>query len=118
MVLGNIKLFVQVESCTFNSEFIVMDINLSYNCLLERPWIHMVGAVPLTLHQRVKFMADKNLITVVAEEDMVATTTISTPYIEVKKDATECVFDHLRSLLLQIQKTDLKRQHLIYHKIP
>ena len=36
-VLGNIKLPIQVGPCTFNSEFIVMDINHFYNCLLERP---------------------------------------------------------------------------------
>ena len=36
-VLGNIKLPIQVGPCTFNSEFIVMDINPFYNCLLERP---------------------------------------------------------------------------------
>ena len=48
--------------------------------------------MPSTLHQKVKFVVDENLIIVIAEEDMVATTTISTPYIEVKEDATECFF--------------------------
>ena len=48
--------------------------------------------VPSTIHQKVKFVVDENLITVVIEEDMVATTTVSTPYIEVKKDATKCSF--------------------------
>ena len=42
-LLGNIELPIQVGPCTFNSEFIVMDINPSYNCMLGRPWIHMVG---------------------------------------------------------------------------
>ena len=36
-ILGNIKLPIQVGPCTFDSEFIVMDINPSYNCLLGRP---------------------------------------------------------------------------------
>ena len=54
--------------------------------------IHMARAMPLTLHQKVKFIVDKNLITVVAEEDMVATTIISTPYFEVKENAIECSF--------------------------
>ena len=91
-VLENTELLVQVGPCTFNSKFIVMDINPSYNYLLGRPWIYMFGAVPLTLHQKVKFVTNENLITVVAEEDMVATTTVSTPYIEVKKDAIEYSF--------------------------
>ncbi|KAH1247093.1 hypothetical protein GmHk_06G017059 [Glycine max] len=32
--------------------FQVMDINLAYNYLLGRPWIHSVGVVPSTLHQK------------------------------------------------------------------
>ena len=35
-VLENIKLLIQVGPCTFDSEFIVMDINPSYNFLLGR----------------------------------------------------------------------------------
>ena len=37
-------------------------------------------------------MVKENLITVVAEEDMIPTMTIITPYLEVKEDATECSF--------------------------
>ena len=80
------------KSSTFDFEFIVMDINPSYNCLLGRPWIHMAGVVPSTLHQKVKFVVEKSLITVVAEEDMIATTTTTAPYLEVKEDATEYSF--------------------------
>ena len=74
------------------TEFIMMDINPSYNCLLGRPWIHMAGVVPSTLHQKVKFVVEENLITIVTEEDMIATTTTTTPYLEVKEDATESAF--------------------------
>ena len=91
-VPGNIKLPIQVGLCTFYSEFIVMDINPSYNYLLERPWIHMAGVVPSTLHQKVKFVVEESLITVVVEEDMIATMTVTIPYLEVKEDATECSF--------------------------
>ena len=91
-VFRNIKLSIQVGPCTFDSEFIVMDINPSYNCLLGRPWIHMAGAVPSTLYQKVKFVVEESLIIVVVEEDMIATTTTTGPYLEVKEDATECSF--------------------------
>ena len=49
-VTGEIKIKVQIGTCTFNVEFQVMDISPSYNCLLERSWIHIAGAVPSTLH--------------------------------------------------------------------
>ena len=57
-VLGNIKLSIQVGPYTFDFEFIVMDINPSYNCFLGRPWIHMAGTVPSTFHQKVKFVVE------------------------------------------------------------
>ena len=91
-VLGNIKLPIQVGPCTFDSEFIVMDINPSYNYLLGRPWIHMASAILSTLHQKVKFVEEESLITVVAEEDMIATTTTTAPYLEIKEDTAECSF--------------------------
>ena len=34
----------------------------------------------------------RNLITVVAEENMIATRTVTAPYLEIKEDATECSF--------------------------
>ena len=35
------------------------------------------------------------MITIVAEKDMIATTTTTTPYLEVKEDAIECLFRSL-----------------------
>ena len=91
-VMGNIELPIQVGPCTFNLEFIVMDINPSYNYLLGRPWIQIADAIPSTLYQKVKFVTGESLIIVAAEEDMVAMTTITTPYVEVKEDGTKCSF--------------------------
>ena len=52
----------------------------------------MAGVVPSTLHQKVKFVVEKSQITIAVEEDMIATTTITTPYLEIKEVATECAF--------------------------
>ena len=52
----------------------------------------MAGVVPSTLHEKVKFVVEERLITVVAEEDMIATTTTTAPYLEVKEDDTKCSF--------------------------
>ena len=68
----------------------------------------MARAVPSTLHQKVKFITDENLIIVVVEEDMVATTTISTPYIEVKKDVTKCFFQSFEVFTAANTKDGLK----------
>ena len=63
---------MQIGPCTFNVEFQVMDISPSYNCLLGRPWIHIVGAVPSTLHQKIKFVTEGQLVCISDEEDMIA----------------------------------------------
>ena len=37
-------------------------------------------------------MVEESLITMVVEKDMIATTTVTTFYLEVREDATECSF--------------------------
>ncbi|RDY09931.1 hypothetical protein CR513_05619, partial [Mucuna pruriens] len=56
-VMGEITLLVCIGPTTFDITFYVMDIRPAYKCLLDRPWIHAVEAVPSSLHQKVKFIA-------------------------------------------------------------
>ena len=55
-VRGEIDLPVQIGPHTCQVTFQVMDINPTYSCLLGRLWIHLVGVVPSTLHQKLKFL--------------------------------------------------------------
>ncbi|XP_017972264.1 PREDICTED: uncharacterized protein LOC108661074 [Theobroma cacao] len=73
-------------------QFQVMDIAPSYNCLLGRPWIHMAGVIPSSLHQKVKFIAEGQLISVCAEEDILAIQPSSAPYVEATEEVPECSF--------------------------
>ena len=73
-VTGEIEIEMQIGPCAFNVEFQVMDISPSYNCLLGRPWIHIAGAVPSTLHQKIKFFTKGQLVCIAAKEDMIAAT--------------------------------------------
>ena len=57
-----------------------MDMKPSYNCLLGRPSIHMAGAIPSTLHQKVKFMVDEQL---------------TNSYIDMNESVIECSFQSL-----------------------
>ena len=47
----------------------------------------MAGAVPSTLHQKVKFVVEKQLISVAAEEDIVVTLNTSNSHIDVDENA-------------------------------
>ncbi len=93
--MGKIEIPLKVGPCVYDIEFQVMDITPSYNCLLGRPWIHSAGAVPSSLHQKVKFIMDSRLIIVDGEEDIVASISADTPYIEISEDAIECSFRSL-----------------------
>ena len=47
-------------------EFTVLDIPVTYAFLLGRPWYHILGGVPSTVHQKVKFLLDGEVITIYA----------------------------------------------------
>ena len=45
-------------------EFTVLNIPITYALLLGRPWYHTLGGVPSTVHQKVKFLLDGEVITI------------------------------------------------------
>ncbi|XP_070023319.1 uncharacterized protein [Nicotiana sylvestris] len=53
--VGDIMLELTIGPVEFTMEFQVLDIAVSYNLLLGRPWIHIAKAVSSTLHQVAKF---------------------------------------------------------------
>ncbi|GKV34053.1 hypothetical protein SLEP1_g42476 [Rubroshorea leprosula] len=72
-VAGKIELLVEIGPMTFDVEFFVMDISPAFNMLLGRPWIHVVGAVPSTWHQKVKYIIN-------GEEEHVIRNATTIPY--------------------------------------
>ncbi|XP_017639874.1 uncharacterized protein LOC108481224 [Gossypium arboreum] len=94
-VIGRIKIPLLIGPNTYEVDFLVMDIRPSYNCSLGRLWIYSVGAVPSSLHQKLKLVTKGRLITVNAEEDIIASVASDTPYIESDDEAIECAFRSL-----------------------
>ena len=68
---------------------------MAYSCLLGRPWIHSVGVVPSTLHQKLKFVVEGQLIIVSREEDILVSFPSSTPYVKTAKESLETSFQAL-----------------------
>ncbi|XP_052484280.1 uncharacterized protein LOC105786759 [Gossypium raimondii] len=91
-VLGRIEILLLIGPNTYKVDFIVMDIKPSYNCLLGRPWIHSAGAVPSMLHQKLKLVTEGRLVTINAEESIIASVTSNAPYVETDEEAVECSF--------------------------
>ena len=46
------------------AKFHIMNIKSNFNLLLGRPWLHELGVVPSTLHQKIKFLLDGALVTI------------------------------------------------------
>ncbi|XP_028208392.1 uncharacterized protein LOC114391605 [Glycine soja] len=94
-VRGEIDLLIQIGPHICQITFQVMDINPAYSCLLGRPWIHSIRVVPSTLHQRLKFMVEGQLIIVSEEEDILVSYPSSTPYVEAAEESLEISFQAL-----------------------
>ncbi|KAK5775723.1 hypothetical protein PVK06_043656 [Gossypium arboreum] len=91
-VMGRIDIPLKIGPNTYEVDFLVMDIKPSYNCLLGRPWIHSAGAVPFSLHQKLKLVTDGRLITINAEEDIIAAVTSKASYVEANEEVIDCSF--------------------------
>jgi len=90
--MGEIDIPIQIGPYTCNVVFQVMDINPAYSCLLGRAWIHALGVVPSTLHQKLKFAVGGLLVIVSGEEDMLVSCPSSAPYVEAAEESLETTF--------------------------
>ena len=55
---GQIRLPVQTGSETMKVYFIVVDAYSPYTAIVARPWLHTLGAISSTLHQKVKYPSE------------------------------------------------------------
>ncbi|PKI38827.1 hypothetical protein CRG98_040783, partial [Punica granatum] len=85
-VNGEIDLLIDIGPCSFSVTFQVLDIPNAFSLLLGRPWIHSAGAIPSSLHQKVKFTVEEKIITVKGEEDYAIYKETAVPYISVGDD--------------------------------
>ena len=54
---GLIRLPVQTDSDVVEVNFIVVDAYSPYTTIVAGPWLHALGAVPSTFHQKVKYLS-------------------------------------------------------------
>lgn len=80
-----IDLKVLIGPCEFEIPFVVIDIPAVFNLLLGHPWIHTAGAIPTSLHQKVKLITGDKVITVMAEEDISVPITALVPFIDTQQ---------------------------------
>ncbi|XP_016690768.1 uncharacterized protein [Gossypium hirsutum] len=91
-VMGRIEIPLLIGPTIYEVDFLVMDIKPSYNCLLGRPYIQLAGAVPSSLHQKLKLVSAGWLVTINAEEDIIAAVSNEALYVETNDESVECSF--------------------------
>ena len=55
---GQIRLPIQIDSEVVEVDFIVVDLYSPYTAIMARPWLHALGAISSTLHQKVKYPSE------------------------------------------------------------
>ena len=69
-VMSTLEIELLIGLAIFATVFQVLRIPASFNLLLGRPWIHRVEAISSSLHQKVQFIHDGQVVTVQSMGDM------------------------------------------------
>ncbi|XP_070010073.1 uncharacterized protein [Nicotiana sylvestris] len=97
----DIMLELSIGPVEFTMEFQVLDMAVSYNLLLGRPWIHAAKVVPSSLHQMVKFEWDRWEIVVHGDEDLSACNDTIVSFIEAKNDKGPLVYQTFETVSVE-----------------
>ena len=67
---GQVRLPVQTGSDVVEVDFIVVDAFSPYTAIMGRPWLHFLGVVTSTLHQKVKYPSGGQMLEIVGSQSM------------------------------------------------
>ena len=67
---GHIRLPVQAGTNVVEVDFIVVDAFSPYIAIMGRPWLHSLGPVSFTLHQKVKYLFGDQVLEIVGSQSM------------------------------------------------
>ena len=67
---GQIRLPIQTDSKIVEVNFIMVDSYSPYTTIVARPWLHALGAVSSTLHQKVKSPSHGQVKEIVGNQSM------------------------------------------------
>ncbi|XP_019259854.1 PREDICTED: uncharacterized protein LOC109237913 [Nicotiana attenuata] len=99
--VGDVMLELTIGPVEFTMEFQVLDVAVSYNLFLGRPWIHAAKVVPSSLHQMVKFEWDRQEIVVHGDENLRAYNDTSVPFIEAEDDKGPWVYQTFKTVSVE-----------------
>ena len=68
--MGQIRLPIQIYSDMVDVDFIMVDAYSPYIAIVARPWLHALGAVSSTLHQKVKYPSEGQVKEIMEDQTM------------------------------------------------
>ena len=68
--MGQIRLPIQTSSNVVEVGFIMVDTYSPYTTIVARPWLHALGAISSTLHQKVKYPSKGQVKEIVGDQTM------------------------------------------------
>ena len=67
---GQVRLPVRTGSEMVEVDFIVVDAYSPYTAIVARPWLHTLGAVLSTLHQKIKYPFEGQIEEILGDQTM------------------------------------------------
>ena len=67
---GQVRLLVQTGSEVVEVNFIVVDAYSPYTAIVAKPWLHILGAVSSTLHQKVKYPSEGQIKEILGDQSL------------------------------------------------
>ena len=67
---GQIRLLVQTGPKIVEVDFIIVDAYSPYTTIVAKPWLHTLGAVSSTLHQKVKYLSEGQIKEILGDQAM------------------------------------------------
>ena len=116
-VMGTLTTHVMIGPIRYSILFQVLRIQSSFNLLLGRPWIHEAGAIPSSLHPKVKFIHEGSIITIQSDKDVV---TFFEPALQISHNEddlhlTGFIFDEVQVVSLEDDNRDLVLMSFDHH---
>ena len=108
-ILGTLSTHVMIGPVIYSILFQVLRIQSSFNLLLGRPWIHEAGAIPSSLHQKVKFIHEGRIITIQSDRDVITSSesVLQISHSEDDLHLTGFTFDEVQVVSLEDDRRDM-----------
>ena len=107
--MGMITAHIMIGPVIYSVRFQVLRIQSSFNLHLGSLWIHEAGAIPSSLHQKMKFIHEGHIITIQSDKDVVTSfePVLQISHSEDDLHLTRFTFDKVQVIILEIDSRDM-----------